>query len=98
MKKVASMIVALLLTVGTGMAAFAAEEPPADLHADIQPVVDSPAWVVALPAAQEVSKTSGPFHGFDVNMRRLPRPSLPRYGRRSSPDIPLLPPLPQRFV
>ena len=56
MKKVASMIVALLLTVGTGMAAFAAEEPPAGLHADIQPVVDSPAWVVALPAAQEADQ------------------------------------------
>ena len=56
MKKIASMIVALLLTVGTGMAAFAAEEPPAGLHADIQPVVDSPAWVVALPAAQEADQ------------------------------------------
>ena len=55
MKKLFAILVPLaLLLCGMSVGAFAeGEEIPADeLYAALQPVVDSPDWVVDLPAAQ----------------------------------------------
>ena len=59
MKKRSLILTILVLTLSLVCAAALAEEatPAAGLHADFQPVTDSPAWVAALPSAQDENVT-----------------------------------------
>ena len=56
MKKWILTLTALVMTLALAGTALA-EESPDGLHASIQHVTDSPAWVVNLPAAQDETVT-----------------------------------------
>ncbi len=62
MKKIVCLAVAALLLIGTGCAGTKAETAAEgaaatnELHADIQHVIDSPQWVIDLPAARDAKQ------------------------------------------